>query len=338
MSLPSPQPPVARRDPTPTTLHGVTLHDDYRWMRDKTSPEVLDYLNAENAYTATIMAPTADLQAKLYAEMLSHIKETDESVPYRLGDWFYSTRTVEGRQYPIHCRRAALDPDLNSPFDPTQPEHIILDVNQLAEGKPFMALGGMAISPDGNLLAYSTDSTGFRQYTLHIRDLRTGADLPDTAERVGSLTWAADSQTLFYSTEDETTKRQDHIWRHPLGSPETADALVYNEQDERFNLGVGKTRDGLYLMIEAGSHTTNEYRFLLAADPTGDFHLLAPRVDDQEYYPDHRALPGQPGLFYIRTNDTGKNFRVVTAPTTTPDRDHWTELIALDPDHPLGNL
>jgi oligopeptidase B len=334
MSLPlSAQPPTARRDPTPTTLHGVTLHDDYRWMRDKNSPEVLGYLNAENAYTAAIMAPTADLQAKLYSEMLSHIKETDESVPYRLGDWFYSTRTVEGRQYPIHCRRAASNPDLNSAFDPTQPEHIILDVNQLAEGKPFMALGGMAISPDGNLLGYSTDATGFRQYTLHIRDLRTGADLPDTAERVGSLAWAADSQTLFYSTEDETTKRQDHIWRHTVGSPATADALVYHEQDERFNVGVGKTRDGLYLMIEAGSHTTNEYRFLPAADPTGDFRILAQRIDDQEYYPDHRG-----SLFSIRTNDTGKNFRVVTAPTATPGRDHWTELIALDPDHPLEDF
>jgi oligopeptidase B len=337
------QPPVARRDPTPTTLHGVTLHDDYRWMRDKSSPEVLNYLNAENAYTAAVMAPTADLQATLYAEMLSHIKETDESVPYRLGDWVYSTRAVEGSQYPIHCRRAASNPDLNSPFDPTQPEHVILDVNQLAEGKPFMALGGMAISPDGNLLAYSTDSTGFRQYTLHLRDLRTGADLadpdfPNPVERVGSLAWAADSQTLFYSTEDETTKRQDHIWRHTLGSPATGDTLVYQEPDERFNLGIGKTRDGLYLMIEAGSHTTNEYRFLPAAEPHADFRLLAPRIDDQEYYPDYRTLPGQPGLFYIRTNDTGKNFRVVTAPPATPGRDYWTELIALDAEHPLEDF
>ena len=177
-SNPATQPPAARRDPTPTTLHGVTLEDDYRWMRDKESPEVLAYLHAENAYTAAVMAPTAELQAKLYAEMLSHIKETDESVPYRLGDWFYSTRTVEGSQYPIHVRRAAANPDLNSPFDSTQSEQVILDVNQLAEGKPFMAIGGMSISPDGNLLAYSTDSTGFRQYTLHIRDLRTGSRPP----------------------------------------------------------------------------------------------------------------------------------------------------------------
>src|SRR5665213_1286055 len=191
------RPPVARREPTPTTLHGITLQDDYRWMRDKESPEVLAYLEAENAWTTAAMAPTTHLQKKLYDEMLSHIKETDESVPYRMGSWFYSTRTVEGSQYAIHCRRAASDADLNSPFDPAQPEQIILDVNLLAEGKPFMSLGSMAISPDGHLLAYTTDPTGFRQYTLHIRDLRTMTDLPDTATRVGSLAWAADSHTLF---------------------------------------------------------------------------------------------------------------------------------------------
>jgi oligopeptidase B len=327
------QPPAARREPTPATLHGITLQDDYRWMRDKESPEVLAYLEAENAWTAAAMAPTTDLQKKLYDEMLSHIRETDESVPYRMGSWFYSTRTVEGRQYAIHCRRAATDADMNSPLDPARQEEIILDVNQLAEGKPFMSLGSMAISPDGNLLAYTTDPTGFRQYTLHIRDLRTMADLPDTAERVGSLAWAADSRTLFYSTEDETTKRQDRIFRHTLGAIGTEDPLVLHEEDERFNIGIGRTRDGRYLMIEAGSHTTNEYRFLSADTPTGEFNLIAPRIDDQEYYPSHRD-----GIFFIRTNDAGKNFRVVTAPAATPGREHWTELIPLDPNHPLEDL
>ena len=331
-------PPTARREPTLTTLHGITLQDDYRWMRDKDSPEVLAYLNAENTWTAAAMVPTAQLQQQLYTEMLSHIKETDESVPYRMGAWFYSTRTVEGSQYSIHCRHAAANPDLNSPFDPTQPEHIILNVNQLAEGKPFMSVGSMAVSPDGNLLAYTTDQTGFRQYTLHIRDLRTMADMPDTAERVGSLAWAADSRTLFYSTEDETTKRQDRIFRHTLGAPTSQDALVLHEEDERFNIGIGRTRDGQYLMIEAGSHTTNEYRFLSTANPTGDFSLIAPRIDDQEYYPSHFPVPGTAGIFFIRTNDVGKNFRLVTAPVATPDRDHWTELIPLDPMHPIEDL
>ncbi|HWB33659.1 MAG TPA: S9 family peptidase [Acidobacteriaceae bacterium] len=327
------QPPVARREPAPTSLHGVTLQDDYRWMRDKDSPEVIAYLEAENAWTSAAMSPTTVLQEKLYAEMLSHIKETDESVPYRMGGYFYYTRTVEGSQYSIHCRRAASSPDLNSPLDSTQTEHIILDVNQLAEGKPFMAVGAMAISPDGNLLAYTTDATGFRQYTLHIRDLRTMADLPDSAERVGSLAWAGDSQTLFYSTEDETTKRQDRIFRHTLGAASSEDALVLHEEDERFNIGIGRTRDGEYLLLEAGSHTTNEFRFLSASDPVGEFRMLAPRVDEQEYYPAHRN-----GVFFIRTNDAGKNFRLVTAPVSTPGREHWTELIPLDPEHPLEDL
>jgi oligopeptidase B len=332
------QPPVARRDPTPTTLHGVTLHDDYRWMRDKGSPELLDYLNAENAYTAAVMAPTAELQTTLYNEMLSHIQETDESVPYRLGDWFYSTRTVEGSQYAIHCRRAAANTDLNSPFDPTQPEEVILDVNLLAAGKPFMVVGALAISPDGNLLAYTTDQTGFRQFTLHVRDLRTGEDLADTAERVGSLAWAADSRTLFYTTEDETTKRQDRLFRHSLGQPVGQDAQVFHEEDERFNVGVGRTRDGLYILVESGSHTTNEFRFLPTDDPTAELRLVAPRVDEQEYYPDHRYTPETGGLFYIRSNDAGKNFRVVIAPVETPDREHWEELIPLDDEEPLEDF
>src|SRR6185312_5138981 len=182
-------PPIARREPTPTTLHGQTLEDDYRWMRDKSFPETIAYLEAENAYTHSMMAGTEELQAKLYAEMLSHIKETDESVPYRDHGWFYYVRTLEGSQYPIHCRRVATGPR----YDASQPEEVLLDVNKLAEGQPFMAVGAMSVSPDGTKLAYSTDNTGFRQYTLHVRDLKTGSDLPDTAERVGSVAWAADS-------------------------------------------------------------------------------------------------------------------------------------------------
>ncbi|HZY62687.1 MAG TPA: oligopeptidase B, partial [Edaphobacter sp.] len=192
MTQSSATPPIARQEPTPVTLHGHTLEDNYRWMRDKESSEVIAYLQAENQYTLSVMASTTELQSKLYAEMLSHIKETDESVPYLNQGWFYYSRTVEGSQYPIHCRRLATGPK----FDPSQPEEVILDVNKLAEGHAFMAVGAMSVSPDSNLLAYSTDDTGFRQYTLHIRDLRTGTDLPDTAERTGSLTWAADSKTL----------------------------------------------------------------------------------------------------------------------------------------------
>jgi oligopeptidase B len=323
------KPPHARQEPTPTTLHGQTLEDNYRWMRDKSSPELLAHLEAENAYTLSVMSDTEQLQSKLYAEMLSHIKETDESVPYLQRGWFYYVRTVEGSQYSIHCRKLATGPK----FDESQPEQILLDVNQLAVDQPFMAVGGMTVSPDGFRLAYSTDNTGFRQYTLHIRDLKTGKDLPDTAERVGSMTWAADSTTLFYTTEDEVTKRHDHLFRHRLGDAANDDAVVYEEKDERFNLGVGKTRDGKYLLMEAGSHTTNECRFLAADSPDGQFQMIAPRVDDQEYSVDHRE-----GLFYIRTNDVGKNFRVVTTRVETPNRDSWQEFIGLDQNVPLEDF
>jgi len=322
-------PPIARPEAKTVTLHGFTLVDHYAWLRDKSSPETLAYLNAENAYTEAFMAPTADLQRRLYDEMLSHIKETDESVPYRMNGFFYYTRTVAGLQYPIHCRRVAA----GLLFDDSQPEHVILDVNKLAEGQPFMAVGSMAVTPSGTLLAYTTDNTGFRQYTLHIRDLATGDDLAETAVRVGSMAWAADSETLFYTTEDEVTKRHDHLFRHTLGSDTAGDAVLFHEEDERFNLGVGKTRDSRYILLEIGSHTTNEYHFLAADRPAGAFQPIAGRIDDQEYYPEHRD-----GTLFIRSNDTGRNFRLVTAPFGTPGRENWRELVPLAADTPLEDF
>lgn len=322
-------PPSARREPTPTELHGQTLEDDYRWMREKTSAELLDHLNAENAYTLSVMASTAELQKTLYDEMLSHIKETDESVPYPDRGWFYYSRTVEGSQYPIYCRRVG---GAGAVFA-EQAEEILLDVNALAVGQPYMAVGGLSVSPDGRTLAYSTDNTGFRQYTLHLRDLKTGAELPDTAQRTGGLAWAADSKTLFYTTEDEVTKRHNLLFRHRVGDTAADDVVVYDETDERFNLGVGKTRDGKYVLMEAGSHTTNECRFLSTATPEGTFTMIAERVDEQEYSVDHRD-----GVFYIRTNDVGKNFRVVTSKVEVPGREFWTELIAEEADAPLEDF
>lgn len=322
-------PPSARLESTPTTLHGHTLEDNYRWMREKESPELLAHLTAENEYTASVMASTDELQAKLYTEMLSHIKETDESVPYRDHGWFYYSRTVEGSQYPIFCRRVASGVS----FDEKQPEETLLDVNKLAESQPYMAIGAMSVSPDGDKLAYSTDNTGFRQYTLHIRDLKTGTDLADMAERVGSVAWAADSRTLFYTTEDEVTKRHNHLFRHRVGDAVSDDSVICEEKDERFNLGIGKTRDGKYLLLESGSHTTTECSYLPAATPEGVFLVIAPRVDEQEYYVDHRE-----GLFYIRTNDIGKNFRVVTVPVDGGGRDPWAELIPEDKEAPLEDF
>jgi oligopeptidase B len=310
--------PIARKDPKQTSMHGTVLVDEYAWLREKESPEVTAYLEGENAYAEAMMAQLAGLRDELYKEMLSHIKQTDVSVPYRDGGWWYYSRTEEGLQYPIHCRKADL---------PNAVEEVILDGNKLAEGHSFMAIGGTDVTDDGRWLAYSVDHTGFRQYTLHIKDLSTGEVLEGIVERVGSVVWAADGleggRTLFYTVEDEEQKRQYQLWRHELGSEHSTDVLVLEEPDERFNLGAGRTRDGKFLILEAGSHTTSESRFLAADNPTGEWTLVAVREDEQEYAIDHRN-----GLWFIRTNDRGRNFRLVTAPVATPGREYWTELLA----------
>ena len=306
--------PVARREPKQTPLHGTVLVDDYAWLREKENPEVTAYLEAENAYAEAVMAPLAGLRDELYREMLSHIKQTDISVPYRDGSWWYYSRTEEGLQYPVYCRKADV---------PDATEEVILDGNALAEGHAFMAIGDTNVTDDGRWLAYSVDHTGFRQYTLHIKDLTSGEVLEGTVERVGSIVWAADNKTLLYTVEDEEQKRQYQLWRHELGTAHSADVLVFEEPDERFNLGAGRTRDGKFLIMEAGSHTTSESRFLAADTPAGEWTLMAEREDEHEYSIDHRK-----GLWFIRTNDQGRNFRLVTAPVATPGRAFWTELLA----------
>ena len=317
------QPPVARKEHKETALHGTVLVDDYAWLREKENPEVTAYLEAENAYAAAAMAPLDGLREELYQQMLSHVKQTDVSVPYRDGLWWYYTRTEEGRQYAIHCRRAgtATGPETDAP------EQVILDGNQLAEGLAFFSIGATAVTDDGRWLAYTTATTGFRQYTLHIKDLETGETLadpaaPDRVERVGSVVWAADNRGLFYTVEDEEQKRQFQLWRHRLGTPHTEDVPVYQDNDERFNLGAGRTRDGQFLVMESASHTTTESWFLPATEPEGQFTLVSKREDCHEYSIDHRN-----GLWFIRTNDRGRNFRLVTAPVATPGREFWTERI-----------
>ncbi|MFP5207079.1 MAG: S9 family peptidase [Acidobacteriota bacterium] len=312
-------PPVARTIPTQTSVHGVVLADPYAWLRDKDNPEVAAYLEAENAYADAVMAPLAELRGQLYNEMLSHIKQTDVSVPYRDGAWWYYARTEEGLQYPIYCRRPGTPEGPHS----DAPEEAILDGNVLADAFPFFAIGDMDVSDDGCLLAYTTDTRGFRQYTLHIKDLATGETLAGEVERVGSVAWAADNRTLFYTVEDEQQKRQFQVWRHTLGEPHADDALIYQDDDERFNLALGRTRDGRFLILESASHTTTECRFLAADNPAGSFTLIAAREDEHEYSVGHRN-----GYWYIRTNDRGRNFRLVCTPFATPGREHWTELIA----------
>src|SRR6185295_14613351 len=241
------QPPVAKKDPHVTKIHGDTLVDDYYWLRNKGTPDVESYLNAELAYAQAFLKPTEALQQKLYDEMLSRIQQTDVDVPYLNRGYYYYTRTEEGKQYPIFCRKKG---SLEAP------EEVILDVNQLAEGKPFMGVAGRAVSPDGNLLAYSTDETGFRQFTLHVKDLRTGQLGSEAMPRVTSFDWAEDGKTLLYSVEHPQTKRSYQVFRHVLGEPK--DDLLYEEKDERFDVFLGKTRDRQFFLIQSQSHTTSE--------------------------------------------------------------------------------
>jgi oligopeptidase B len=307
-----PVPPVAANIHTENHINGGRLADDYRWLRDKSNPEVARYLEAENAYADGVMKPTEALQQKLYAEMVSHIKETDVNVPYREGAYFYYSRWEQGKQYPIYARKeGGLEAN----------EQITLDQNELAKGQPFMALGGHEVSEDGNLLAYSTDNTGFRQYKLYVRDLKTRKDSPEIADKVGSIAWANDNQTLFYTVEEDKTKRQYRLYRHRMGTP-GPDQLVYEEPDERFNIGVGRTRSGKYLVLEIGSHTTSEVRYLDAGAPNGEWKTIARRQQDIEYYADNIG-----DQFFIRTNDKGRNFRLITAPVTAPSKENWKEVI-----------
>ncbi len=311
------KPPVAKIVPHVTEVNGRKLIDNYFWLREKENPEVRANLEAENAYVDAVMKPTEPFQKKLYDEMLSRVKETDVEVPYREGDYFYYSRTEAGKQYPIRCRRkGSMD----------AAEEVVLDQNELAKGHAFFNVAALAVSPDGDLLAYSYDNTGFRQYQLAVKDLRTGRTLLDHAERVGSVVWANDSNTIFYTQEDATSKRQYRLYRHTVGSSGN-DALVYEEKDERFTVGAEKTRSGKYIFLISRSHTTTEARYIPAAEPEAEWKVLEPRKAGVEYYPDHNAE-----RFYIRVNDTGRNFRLVTAPVDDPGSANWHEVLGHDPD------
>ncbi len=308
------QPPVAKKEAKVTEIHGRKLVDDYFWLRDKSNPAVRAYLEAENAYADAIMKPTEGLQTRLYDEMLGRIKETDVQVPYKQGEYLYYSRTEKSKQYPIFCRKKAV---------PDSYEEVTLDVNQLAEGEKFMSIGAYEVSDDGHLLAYSTDNSGFRQYRLHVKDLRTGELLADTAEKTGSVVWANDNQTLFYTVED-AAKRQYRLYRHLVGSANTEDKLVYEEKDERFNLEADKTLSKRFIFLMSHSHTTTEARYIPADEPGGEWKILEPRQAGVEYYPDHHG-----DSFYIRVNDTGRNFRLVKAPVSDPGKKNWQEVLGV---------
>ncbi len=324
----APTPPVAKQVEHLLDWHGEKVNDPWFWLREKGSPEVVAYLNAENAYTEAMTGDLKPFSEALYKEMLGRIKQTDLSVPVRRGAYFYYSRTEEGKQYPIQCRRKAAKA---GQYDEKAAEEVLLDQNELAKGLKFLGLGGMSVSDDDQTLLFSTDTTGFRQYKLFTKNLATGAVAGPLAERVTSYTWAADNRHIFFVTEDPVTKRSDLVWRLDLkgGKPEQ----VFAEKDELFGVGVGRTKDLKFLLVESRSTDTWEARYLDASTPAKAFKVLLPREKGHKYDLDHRG-----SLFYIRTNKGAKNFQMVTAPVATPDPKHWTVFIAHRPDVLLEGL
>ncbi len=304
-------PPVAKKAPKVMKKFGDRRVDDYFWLREKSNPEVIDYLKAENAYTEAVTKPLGAFREKLYREMLARIKETDESVPYRYHGWWYYVREVEGLQYPIYCRRKG---------SMRSPEEVMLDVNELARGKAYTGVDFWEVSPDGNYLAYGADFTGYREHTVFVKDLRTGEMLPDRLERAEGIVWAGDSATLFY-VQQNATKRPARLFRHRLG--EAKDALIWEEKDALFNLDVSVTRSESWIVATSASKDTSEVRVLPAKQPEAALRLVARRRTGHEYYVGHRGSE-----FWIRTNDKGRNFRLVRAPEADPAPRNWKQVIA----------
>jgi len=317
------EPPIAKKDPHVVTLHGDKRVDDYFWLREKSSPEVIAYLNAENAYTEGMTSASESFQGVLYKEMLGRIKQTDLSVPYRLRGYYYYSRTEEGKQYAIQCRKkGSLD----------GPEEVLLDLNEMAPEHKFLAIGAFAVSDDDMKLAFSLDTTGFRQYGLRVKDLTTGVIGPENVGKVGSVVWAADNATLFYTVEDPA-KRQYRLYRHKLGAAHDQDGLVYEEKDERFDLDAHRSASKAYIFLTSSSHTASEVRYLAADHPDDPFQLIAAREKDHEYYVEHHG-----DRFFIRTNQNAPNFRLVSAPVTDPGKARWQEVIPHRPDVMLSGI
>ncbi len=306
-------PPLAYRIADTTVIHGDTLVDHYYWLREKSNPAVIDYLESENEYTQAKMQPTKKLQKKLYREMKARIKETDLSVPVRIGNYYYYQRLEKGKQYPIYCRKKdSLE----------APEEILLDQNKLARKHDYCHIGVFKVSPDHQLLAYSVDYQGDEHYTIHIKHLKSGRLFEDQIDHTYySLAWTADSHTLFYSTLD-STQRPHKCYRHVLGTDPEKDALMYHEKDPRYYLTLNKTKNGKYILLNLNSEVTSEVRYLQADHPVEDFRLLYKRREDIEYYVYHHN-----DHFYIRTNDQAKNFKLISVPVKNPRLDNWQVVI-----------
>jgi oligopeptidase B len=310
------QPPVAKTIPKTIEIHGDARIDNYFWLNDRENPEVIDYLNKENAYYQEMTAHTKDFQKELYEEMKGRIKEDDESVPYLYNGYYYITRFETGNDYPIYSRKKG---------SLTANEEILFNCNELAKGHSYFQLGGMSISPDNKYATFSIDTVGRRIYTLKVKNLETNEILEDIIENVtGTSVWANDNKTIFYSTQDAVTLRSDKIFKHKLASNPTDDVLVYFEKDETFNIEIAKSKSRKYLAIEAASTLTTEYRILDADTPDGEFKMFQKRVRGMEYSINHYG-----DSFYIMTNkDKAENFKLMKTHEKATSRENWVEVIA----------
>jgi len=315
------RPPIAASRPKVLEAHGDRRVDPYYWLRDKQDPDVIAYLEAENAYTDAVLAGAGDLQDRLYREVVGRVQETDSSAATLYKGWWTYTRTVEGLDYEIYCRRrGSMD----------APEEVILDANELAKGHDYFELGYVERSPDENLLAYAVDFNGSERHRLRFRDLSTGQDLVDTLEGVYyGAAWAADNKTFFYVMPDAAT-RPYQVWRHRLGTSNGDDELVFQEDDERFEVGVELSKSERYIFITTSSQVSSETHFLRSEAPAQTPILIEPRRDNIEY-----AVDDQEGRFLYLTNDGATNFRLMAAPTTSPARPSWTEVV---PERPSVRL
>lgn len=309
-----PKPPVADKRPKEIVTHGDKRMDDYFWLRGKTNKQVRAYLKAENEYAKKVLRGTDKFEERLYKEILSHLKETDQSAPVRRAEYYYYQRTEKGKNYAIHCRKKGAD----------GPEEVILDVNALAKGHEYFSIGAFEVSDDNRLLAYSTDSTGYRQYTLQFKDLETGKLVDEKFERVGSVEWAPDNTAIFFSTEHPVTKRSDEIHRHRLG--EKGAEKIFFEADELYDVYVDRSRDHAYLFTISESKLSTEVRSLELKNPNAQLKLIESRRPDHKYFVTHAN-----GTFFIRSNDKAKNYRVMTADPAKSGAADWSEFIPHNP-------
>lgn len=307
------KPPMAKRIEMKLTIHNDMRIDNYFWLNQREDPEVISYLEEENAYTKTVLAHTEKLQEKLYDEMIARIKQDDQSVPYKDNGYYYYSRYEEGKEYPIYCRKKeSLD----------APEEIMLNVNKMAEGHAYYQVSGLSVSPDNNFLAFGVDTLSRRKYDLMVKDLKTNKILPDfIPNTTGSAAWADDNRTFFYTTKDDAL-RPFKNFRHSLGANSEEDKLIFHETDDTYNTFVYRSKSNKYIFIGSTSTLTTEYRFLKSDNPDGEFTIFYPRERGLEYYIDHFE-----NNFYIRTNLDALNFKLMKTGVNKTSKENWGEVI-----------